>query len=105
MFISYASVYISYGAFAFVFSQLEYEDSGSDSCDQERGVRDRLDLRSIFFSNEEYYAKLEELKKAHLHTMAELENMYHRKLQHHFLDPCHITTQEAEQRFTIVQRT
>uniref|UniRef100_A0A3P8X3P0 Protein FAM161A n=1 Tax=Cynoglossus semilaevis TaxID=244447 RepID=A0A3P8X3P0_CYNSE len=75
---------------------LEYEDSGSDSCDQERGVRDRLDLRSIFFSNEEYYAKLEELKKAHLHTMAELENMYHRKLQHHFLDPCHITTQEAE---------
>lgn len=42
---------------------------------------DRLDLSEIFFSNEEYYSKLEELKRAHLRTMAELESMYRRKLQ------------------------
>ncbi|XP_061626152.1 protein FAM161A isoform X1 [Phyllopteryx taeniolatus] len=42
---------------------------------------DRVNLRNIFFSNEEYYSKLEELKKAHLRTMAELESMYHHKLQ------------------------
>uniref|UniRef100_A0A8C2ZR63 Protein FAM161A n=1 Tax=Cyclopterus lumpus TaxID=8103 RepID=A0A8C2ZR63_CYCLU len=40
-----------------------------------------LDLSEIFFSNEEYYSKLEELKKAHLRTMAELESMYRQKLQ------------------------
>lgn len=42
---------------------------------------ERLDLSEIFFSNEEYYSKLEELKRAHLRTMAELESMYRRKLQ------------------------
>lgn len=46
-----------------------------------RAAGDRLDLSEIFFSNEEYYSKLEELKKAHVRTMAELESMYHRKLQ------------------------
>ncbi|XP_034391508.1 protein FAM161A isoform X2 [Cyclopterus lumpus] len=75
--------------------ELEYEDSGSDSCDEDhvgkkggplatadyRGAGDRLDLSEIFFSNEEYYSKLEELKKAHLRTMAELESMYRQKLQ------------------------
>lgn len=71
--------------------QLEYEDLGSDFCGKDcvgKGVSlqmagcraDRLDLSEIFFSNEEYYSKLEELKKAHLRTMAELENMYRRKL-------------------------
>ncbi|XP_077935859.1 protein FAM161B isoform X2 [Gasterosteus aculeatus] len=75
-------------------SQLEYEDSGSDLCDEiyagkggpgattdRAAAGERLDLSEIFFSNEEYYSKLEELKKAHLRTMAELENMYRRKLQ------------------------
>nr|XP_057941229.1 protein FAM161A isoform X2 [Doryrhamphus excisus] len=47
---------------------------------------ERMDLREIFFSNEEYYSKLEELKKAHLRTMAELESMYHHKLQRHGMD-------------------
>ncbi|CAL8332946.1 unnamed protein product [Lota lota] len=42
---------------------------------------DHLHLREIFFSNQEYYGKLEELKRAHLRTMAELENMYREKLQ------------------------
>lgn len=41
---------------------------------------DRLDLSQIFFSNEEYYRKLEELKRAHLQTMADLESMYQQKL-------------------------
>lgn len=41
---------------------------------------DGLDLSQIFFSNEEYCRKLEELKKAHLQTMADLESMYQQKL-------------------------
>uniref|UniRef100_A0A3P8S8K3 Protein FAM161A n=1 Tax=Amphiprion percula TaxID=161767 RepID=A0A3P8S8K3_AMPPE len=74
--------------------ELEYEDSGSDFCDEDyqgkagpymvadyRAAGHRLDLSEIFFSNEEYYSKLEELKKAHLRTMAELESMYRQKLQ------------------------
>lgn len=80
--------------------QLEYEDSGSDFCDEDylrrggplmmkdyRAAGDRLDLSEIFFSNEEYYSKLEELKKAHLRTMAELESMYRRKLQLKAMEP------------------
>ncbi|CAL1602452.1 unnamed protein product [Knipowitschia caucasica] len=72
--------------------ELEFEDCGSDFFDEDyltsRGPvvnltasGDRIDLSKIFFSNEEYYTKLEELKKAHLRTMAELESMYRRKLQ------------------------
>ncbi|XP_054636191.1 protein FAM161A isoform X2 [Dunckerocampus dactyliophorus] len=76
--------------------QAEYEDIGSDLCDgdcprrmkdNKAGAAERMDLREIFFSNEEYYSKLEELKKAHLRTMAELESMYHHKLQRHAKDP------------------
>ncbi|XP_037620670.1 protein FAM161A [Sebastes umbrosus] len=80
--------------------EMEYEDSGSDFCDEDyvgkggalmmtdhRAARDRLDLSEIFFSNEEYYSKLEELKKAHLRTMAELEGMYRRKLQLKAMEP------------------
>ncbi|KAI1896854.1 hypothetical protein AGOR_G00099140 [Albula goreensis] len=40
-----------------------------------------IDLREFYFSNEEYYMKLEELKRAHLQTMAELEGMYRKKLE------------------------
>ncbi|XP_055366800.1 protein FAM161B isoform X2 [Betta splendens] len=87
--------------------QLEYEDSGSSSdfCDEDclgkggpviikecRAPGNHLDLRELFFSNEEYYSKLEELKKAHLHTMAELERMYWRKLQLKSLEPLDIPT-------------
>ncbi|XP_060923432.1 protein FAM161A [Limanda limanda] len=85
--------------------EAEHEDSGSDSCDDERlanGVMndhvasgERLDLSGIFFSNEEYYSKLEELKKAHLRTMAELESMYRRKLQLKFMEPSDLTALEA----------
>ncbi|XP_073698895.1 protein FAM161A [Garra rufa] len=41
---------------------------------------DHIDLRQFYFSNQEYYCKLEQLKKAHLQTMAELELMYRKKL-------------------------
>ncbi|XP_040002978.1 protein FAM161A [Xiphias gladius] len=91
--------------------ELEYEDSGSDFCDEDypgkggplvindyRAAGDRLDLSDIFFSNEEYYSKLEELKKAHLRTMAELESMYRRKLQLKCMEPLDATTLEAGQR-------
>lgn len=46
-----------------------------------------LDLTDLFFSNEEYYGKLEELKRAHVDTVAELEHMYRRKLQLRGLEP------------------
>ncbi|XP_051939734.1 protein FAM161B isoform X2 [Hippocampus zosterae] len=53
--------------------------------DEEGGARaapgERADPRRVFVSNEEYYGKLEELKKAHLRTMAELESMYRCKLR------------------------
>ncbi|XP_061771806.1 protein FAM161A [Nerophis ophidion] len=69
--------------------ELEPEDPGPAlfEGDYPRWKEERMDLREIFFSNEEYYSKLEELKKAHLRTMAELENMYHHKLQLHADDP------------------
>lgn len=42
---------------------------------------DSIDFKQLYFSNQEYYHKLEQLKKAHLQTMAELELMYRKKLQ------------------------
>ncbi|XP_035494407.2 protein FAM161B [Scophthalmus maximus] len=89
----------------------EFEDSGSDFCDDDclgkggplvanahAASGDRLDLSGIFFSNEEYYSKLEELKKAHLRTMAELDGMYRRKLQLKFMEPLDAATLEAGHR-------
>lgn len=60
---------------------------------------DRLDLSQIFFSNEEYYSKLEDLKKAHLHTMAELENMYRQKLQLKSMEPLDMTVLDGGHRW------
>lgn len=92
--------------------QLEYEDSGSDFCDEDclgksaplkikdyGAAGDRLDLREIFFTNEEYYSKLEELKKAHLCTMAELDRMYRRKLQLKSLEPLDMTALDVGHRW------
>ncbi|XP_023268184.1 protein FAM161A [Seriola lalandi dorsalis] len=91
--------------------ELEYEDSGSDFCDEDclgkggplllndyRAAGDHLDLSNIFFSNEEYYSKLEELKKAHLRTMAELESMYRRKLELKCMEPLDMATLETGHR-------
>ncbi|XP_054557564.1 protein FAM161A isoform X2 [Talpa occidentalis] len=41
---------------------------------------DSLDFSEIRHSNEEYFRKLEELKTAHMETMAKLEKMYQNKL-------------------------
>ncbi|XP_076584809.1 protein FAM161A [Chaetodon auriga] len=87
--------------------ELEYEDSGSDFCDEEcLGKGGPLmmtdyraaDLSEIFFSNEEYYSKLEELKKAHLRTMAELESMYRQKLQLKSMEPLDMAVLEMGHR-------
>ncbi|XP_056136875.1 protein FAM161A [Lampris incognitus] len=78
--------------------EMECEDSGSEFSDgdlEENNsplmVRDHINLHEIFSSNEEYYSKLEELKKAHLRTMAELEGMYRKKLQLKCKDPIDMT--------------
>lgn len=42
---------------------------------------DHIDLHELYFSNEEYYRKLEQLKRAHLRTMADLDLMYLKKLE------------------------
>lgn len=71
--------------------QLDRGDSDSASCDGDAPSEaapsslaapraDGLDLSQIFFSNEEYARKLEELKEAHLRTMADLESRYQQKL-------------------------
>uniref|UniRef100_A0A8B9FUJ7 Protein FAM161A n=1 Tax=Amazona collaria TaxID=241587 RepID=A0A8B9FUJ7_9PSIT len=39
-----------------------------------------IDVSKMHHSNQEYYLKLEELKNAHLETMAKLESMYRNKL-------------------------
>ncbi|XP_076990447.1 protein FAM161A isoform X2 [Tamandua tetradactyla] len=44
------------------------------------GYEDFVNLSDIYLSNEEYFRKLEELKAAHLETMAKLEKMYQNKL-------------------------
>ncbi|MBN3320260.1 F161A protein, partial [Atractosteus spatula] len=46
-----------------------------------RMAGDCVDLQEFYFSNEEYYRKLEELKRAHLQTMTELERMYRNKME------------------------
>lgn len=95
--------------------QMEYEDSGSEFCDGDclgkgdsvlvgRYGAGRLDLSEIFFSNEEYYSKLEELKKAHLRTMAELESLYRRKLQLRTGERLDTAALEAGQRWEAGQK-
>ncbi|XP_062304048.1 protein FAM161A [Osmerus eperlanus] len=74
--------------------EMEYDDSGSELGEGDapgkgsplmikdyRVTGDHIDLREFYFSNEEYYRKLEELKRSHLCTMAELESMYRKKLE------------------------
>ncbi|XP_060119837.1 protein FAM161A [Heteronotia binoei] len=52
---------------------------------------DCLDPSKMFLSNQEYYVKLEELKNAHMETMAQLEKMYQNKLYLRDLQPLHQT--------------
>lgn len=46
-----------------------------------------IDFSKMCTSNEEYYLKLEELKNAHVETMAKLESMYRNKLYLKGLQP------------------
>ncbi|XP_058523844.1 protein FAM161A isoform X1 [Ochotona princeps] len=41
---------------------------------------DFVNFSDVYHSNQEYFRKLEELKAAHIETMAKLEKMYHNKL-------------------------
>lgn len=70
----------SFTTFTFQEYDLEYDDEG-------KGVREvpsslSLEIyglrreKHVYFSNQEYYNRLEELKIAHLRNMAELERMY-----------------------------
>lgn len=60
--------------------EVEYSEEGK----RVRGVRSSLALeiyglqreQHVYFSNQEYYKRLEELRNAHLRNMAELEKMY-----------------------------
>ncbi|XP_035797108.1 protein FAM161A-like [Amphiprion ocellaris] len=62
----------------------EEDSEGGEEGKGGRGVRSSLSLeiyglqreRQVYFSNQEYYRRLEELKSAHLRNMAELEKMY-----------------------------
>lgn len=65
----------------------EYEVDSECSDEGRDGTRSSLSLEShsllgdgrarhVYFSNQEYYQRLEELKRTHLRNMAELERMY-----------------------------
>lgn len=66
-----------------VFSsyQADFNTNISGVNEQKRiSCEDFVDLSDIYHSNEEYFRKLEELKAAHMETMAKLEKMYQNKL-------------------------
>ncbi|XP_070091531.1 protein FAM161A isoform X4 [Equus caballus] len=56
---------------------------------------DFVDFSDIFHSNEEYFRKLEELKAAHMETMAKLEKMYQNKLNLKELQPMIIREEDS----------
>lgn len=53
-----------------------------------------MDFSDIYHSNEEYFRKLEELKAAHIETMAKLEKLYQNKLNLKEVQPA-VTREEA----------
>ncbi|XP_068837110.1 protein FAM161A [Capricornis sumatraensis] len=55
---------------------------------------DFVDFSDIYHSNEEYFRKLEELKAAHIETMAKLEKLYQNKLNLKEVQPA-VTREEA----------
>lgn len=66
---------------------LQEEDLESQCSEEGKGIRSirsslSLEIhglqreRHVYFSNQEYYRRLEELKSSHLRNMAELERMY-----------------------------
>ncbi|XP_006122228.1 protein FAM161A isoform X1 [Pelodiscus sinensis] len=67
---------------------VEQQDDFDLDCNTERqqsptlsgDCKDLIDFPKMCHSNQEYYLKLQELKNAHLETMAKLERMYQNKL-------------------------
>lgn len=55
---------------------------------------DFVDFSDIYHSNEEYFRKLEDLKAAHIETMAKLEQLYQNKLNLKEVQPA-VTREEA----------
>lgn len=53
-----------------------------------------MDFSDIYHSNEEYFRKLEDLKAAHIETMAKLEQLYQNKLNLKEVQPA-VTREEA----------
>ncbi|KAM9364994.1 protein FAM161A [Pholidichthys leucotaenia] len=67
-----------------ISEECELESECSEEGKPARGIRSAVSLEiyglqrkeNVYFSNQEYYRRLEELKSAHLRNMAELERMY-----------------------------
>lgn len=53
-----------------------------------------MNFSDIYHSNEEYFRKLEELKAAHIETMAKLEKLFQSKLNLKEVQPA-VTREEA----------
>lgn len=68
----------------FTTSTFQEDLEGSEEGKGAKGYRSSLSLeiyglrreQEVYFSNQEYYTRLEELKRAHLRNMADLEKMY-----------------------------
>ncbi|XP_072860143.2 protein FAM161A isoform X2 [Pogona vitticeps] len=62
----------------------EWQDNFSPEREQSSTAytdcKECIDFSKMYLSNQEYYLKLEELKNAHMETMAKLESMYQTKL-------------------------
>nr|XP_020646292.1 protein FAM161A [Pogona vitticeps] len=62
----------------------EWQDNFSPGREQSSTAytdcKECIDFSKMYLSNQEYYLKLEELKNAHMETMAKLESMYQTKL-------------------------
>ncbi|KAJ8781234.1 hypothetical protein J1605_011218 [Eschrichtius robustus] len=79
----------------FSFYQADFNTNISGVNEQKRiSCEDFVDFSDIYHSNEEYFRKLEELKAAHMETMAKLEKMYQNKLNLKEVQPA-ITMEEA----------
>uniref|UniRef100_A0A8C0DMY9 Uncharacterized protein n=1 Tax=Balaenoptera musculus TaxID=9771 RepID=A0A8C0DMY9_BALMU len=79
----------------FSFYPADFNTNISGVNEQKRiSCEDFVDFSDIYHSNEEYFRKLEELKAAHMETMAKLEKMYQNKLNLKEVQPA-ITMEEA----------
>ncbi|XP_058684658.1 protein FAM161A-like isoform X2 [Poecile atricapillus] len=59
---------------------LDSNTSREQTSPPKRDCDEWIDFSKVYNSNQEYYLKLEELKNAHMETMAKLESMYQNKL-------------------------